>query len=180
MVGGLIPIPLSLATTGGLELSRSVGLAFAVAASTLCPLLVLGIWWRGLTASGAACGLVVGGVVSGTAVTVAVAGGIDDDVLGGWPAVMIGYPAAVTVPLAFVTMIVVSRARHAPRRRPTSRRSSRACTCRNGSAWASSGSRAAESPARPFVVTRSTAHRTAHGFHRVNARKQWVCDPHLI
>jgi len=109
LVGGLIPIPLSLATTGGLELSRSVGLAFAVAASTLCPLLVLGIWWRGLTAWGAACGLVVGGVLSGTAVTVAVAGGIDDDVLGGWPAVMIGYPAAVTVPLAFATMILVSR-----------------------------------------------------------------------
>ena len=35
------------------ELSRGVGLAFAVAASTLCPLLVLGIWWRGLTAVGA-------------------------------------------------------------------------------------------------------------------------------
>ena len=68
VVGGLIPIPLSLATTGGLELSRSVGLAFAVAASTLCPLLVLGIWWRGLTACGAACGLVVGGLLSGTAV----------------------------------------------------------------------------------------------------------------
>ena len=108
VVGGLIPIPLSLATSG-LELSRSVGLAFAVAASTLCPLLVLGIWWRGLTALGAACGLVVGGLSSGTAVTVAVAGGIDDDVLGGWPAVMIGYPAAVSVPLAFATMIVVSR-----------------------------------------------------------------------
>lgn len=109
VVGGLIPIPLSLAATGGLELSRSVGLAFAVAASTLCPLLVLGIWWRGLTAVGAACGLVVGGLLSGTAVTVAVAGGIDDDVLGGWPAVIIGYPAAVTVPLAFATMIVASR-----------------------------------------------------------------------
>jgi Na+(H+)/acetate symporter ActP len=108
VVGGLIPIPLSLATTG-LELSRSVGMAFAVAASTLCPLLVLGIWWRGLTALGAACGLVVGGLLSGTAVTVAVAGGIDDDVLGGWPAVMIGYPAAVSVPLAFATMILVSR-----------------------------------------------------------------------
>ena len=39
----------------------------------------------------------------------AVAGGIDDDVLGGWPAVMIGYPAAVTVALAFATMILVSR-----------------------------------------------------------------------
>jgi Na+(H+)/acetate symporter ActP len=108
VVGGLIPIPLSLATSG-LELSRSVGLAFAVAASTLCPLLVLGIWWRGLTAVGAVWGLVVGGLMSATAVTVAVAGGIDDDVLGGWPAVMVGYPAAVSVPIAFATMIVASR-----------------------------------------------------------------------
>ncbi|SEH68792.1 Sodium:solute symporter family protein [Mycolicibacterium rutilum] len=109
IVGGLIPIPLSLATTGSLELSRSVGLAFAVAASTLCPLLVLGIWWRGLTAVGAGCGLAVGGLLSGTAVTLAVTGAIDEDALGGWPAVMIGYPAAVSVPVAFTTMIAVSR-----------------------------------------------------------------------
>ncbi|AFM18695.1 putative symporter [Mycolicibacterium chubuense NBB4] len=109
VIGGLIPIPLALAASGGMELSRSVGLAFAVAASTLCPLLVLGIWWRGLTALGAACGLVVGGLLSGVAVTVAVAGGVDDDAAGGWPAVLIGYPAAVSVPLAFATMIVVSR-----------------------------------------------------------------------
>ena len=109
VVGGLIPIPLALAASGGLELSRSVGLVFAVAASTLCPLLVLGIWWRGLTALGATCGLAVGGLLSGGAVTVAVAGGIDDDALGGWPAVLIGYPAAVSVPLAFATMIAVSR-----------------------------------------------------------------------
>lgn len=109
VIGGLIPIPLALAASGGLELSRSVGLAFAVAASTLCPLLVLGIWWRGLTAMGATCGLAVGGLLSGGAVTVAVAGGIDEEVLGGWPAVLIGYPAAVSVPLAFSTMIVVSR-----------------------------------------------------------------------
>jgi len=80
-----------------------------VAASTLCPLLVLGIWWRGLTAVGAGCGLAVGGLLSGVAVTVAVAGGVDDDLAGGWPAVLIGYPAAVSVPLAFATMIVVSR-----------------------------------------------------------------------
>ncbi|OBF34439.1 cation acetate symporter [Mycolicibacterium peregrinum] len=105
--GGLIPIPLSLMVSG-LELSRSVGLAFAVAASTLCPLLVLGIWWRGLTAIGAACGLAVGGCVCGSAALVAISGGIDDDVLGGWPAVMVGYPAAVSVPIAFLTMIVVS------------------------------------------------------------------------
>ncbi|KGI69431.1 cation acetate symporter [Mycolicibacterium rufum] len=109
LIGGVLPIPLALAASGGLELSRSVGLAFAVAASTLCPLLVLGIWWRGLTAVGAACGLAIGGLLSGVAVTVAVVGGVDDAVAGGWPAVLIGYPAAISVPVAFATMIVVSR-----------------------------------------------------------------------
>jgi Na+(H+)/acetate symporter ActP len=108
VVGGLVPIPLALAASS-LELSRSVGLAFAVAASTLCPLLVLGIWWRGLTSRGAISGLLVGGVLSGAATTLAVIGGIDDGMLAGWPAALIGYPAAVTVPLAFLTMIVVSR-----------------------------------------------------------------------
>ena len=34
--------------------------AFAVAASTFCPLLVLGIWWRRLTARGALVGMAVG------------------------------------------------------------------------------------------------------------------------
>ncbi|MET0897289.1 MAG: cation acetate symporter [Mycobacterium sp.] len=108
VVGGLVPIPLALAASS-LELSRSVGLAFAVAASTLCPLLVLGIWWRGLTSTGAITGLLVGGVLSGAATTLAVIGGIDDGTLAGWPAALIGYPAAITVPLAFLTMIVVSR-----------------------------------------------------------------------
>ncbi|KAA0113711.1 cation acetate symporter [Mycolicibacterium sp. P9-22] len=108
VIGGLIPIPLSL-LVADIELSRTVGLAFAVAASTLCPLLVLGIWWRGLTAAGAACGLTVGGLVCGGAVLVAITGGIDESVLGGWPAVMVGYPAVVSVPVAFATMIVVSR-----------------------------------------------------------------------
>jgi hypothetical protein len=51
----------------------------------------------------------VGGVLSGAATTLAVIGGIDDGTLDGWPAALIGYPAAITVPLAFLTMIVVSR-----------------------------------------------------------------------
>ena len=51
LIGGVLPLPLALAAST-LELSRNVGLVFAVAASTLCPLLVLGIWWRGLTAVG--------------------------------------------------------------------------------------------------------------------------------
>ena len=44
-----------------LDVSLVVGLAFAVAASSFCPLLVLGIWWRGLTDVGAAAGVLVGG-----------------------------------------------------------------------------------------------------------------------
>lgn len=108
LIGGILPLPLALAAST-LELSRNVGLVFAVAASTLCPLLVLGIWWRGLTAAGAMCGLAAGGVLSGAAAGLTLAGGVDEDVLGGWPAVLAGYPAAISVPLAFVTMIVASR-----------------------------------------------------------------------
>jgi Na+(H+)/acetate symporter ActP len=108
VIAGLIPIPLSLAATT-LELSRGVGLVFAVAASTLCPLLVLGIWWRGLTAKGAAAGLIVGALSSGLAALISVTGWVDDAALRGWPATLIGYPATITVPLAFATMVLVSR-----------------------------------------------------------------------
>lgn len=108
VIGGLVPIPLALAASA-LDLSRNVGLVFAVAASTLCPLLVLGIWWRGLTAAGAIAGLATGGLLSGTAVALTVTGVIDTDAFAGWPAAIVGYPAAVTVPIAFVTTVVVSR-----------------------------------------------------------------------
>ncbi|PND54732.1 cation acetate symporter [Mycobacterium sp. ENV421] len=108
LIAGLVPIPLSVVAPV-LELSRGVGLAFAVAASTLCPLLVLGIWWRGLTAAGAIAGLAVGALASGLAILVAITGWVGDDVLGGWLTALIGYPAAVTVPLAFATMVLVSR-----------------------------------------------------------------------
>jgi len=108
VVGGLIPIPLALASSS-FELSRGVGLVFAVAASTLCPLLVLGIWWRGLTAAGAVAGLAVGAVSSAIATVLTVTRWVSEELLGGWPATVVGYPAAVTVPLAFATMVVVSR-----------------------------------------------------------------------
>lgn len=107
VVGGVVAIGLSLAASS-LELSRTVGLVFAVAASTLCPLLVLGIWWRGLTAPGAIAGMLVGGVTSATATSLAISGAVSERALGGWPAVIVGYPAAVTVPLAFATMVLVS------------------------------------------------------------------------
>ena len=59
---------LARARAEGVGVARAVGLAFAVAASTFCPLLVLGIWWRRLTDVGAIAGLVVGGALSGAAV----------------------------------------------------------------------------------------------------------------
>ena len=108
VVGGLLPVPLALAASS-FELSRGVGLVFAVAASTLCPLLVLGIWWRGLTPTGAIAGLAVGAASSAVAGLLAVSHRVSEGVLAGWPAVILGYPAAVTVPLAFGTMVLVSR-----------------------------------------------------------------------
>jgi cation/acetate symporter len=43
------------------SLGLLVGWAFAIAASSFCPLIVLGIWWRRLTWIGATAGVVVGG-----------------------------------------------------------------------------------------------------------------------
>jgi Na+(H+)/acetate symporter ActP len=103
MVAGLVPLVLAL-QVGSLGLSQVVGLAFAVAASTFCPLLVLGIWWRGLTAIGAGAGLLIGGTLSGMAVLLTVLG----PDLGGWPGALLAQPAAWTVPTAFSAMVLVS------------------------------------------------------------------------
>ncbi len=91
-------------TAATLPLTQVVGLAFAVAASTFCPLLVLGIWWRGLTPQGAAVGLITGGVLSSLAVGATLLGAFD----GGWPAALLAQPAAWTVPSAFGVMVVGS------------------------------------------------------------------------
>lgn len=102
-----VVVPALLAfTTLEVGVARMVGLAFAVSASTFCPLLVLGIWWRGLTAPGAVAGLLVGGLGSG----VAVVWTLFELSATGWPAVLLGSPAAWSVPAAFLTMVVVSRA----------------------------------------------------------------------
>jgi cation/acetate symporter len=95
--------------TGTLSLADTVGLAFAVAASTFCPLLVLGIWWRRMSTVGAAAGLVVGGIATVAAVLVNVVGSPDGSWSHGWGGALIAQPAAWTMPLAFCTVIVVSK-----------------------------------------------------------------------
>ena len=105
VIAGSVPAVLSL-NVSGLDVSQVVGLAFAVAASSFCPLLVLGIWWRGLTDLGAAAGVLVGGGAAVGAVLLTVLG----PPLTGWPATLTTQPAAWTVPLAFTVMVVVSMA----------------------------------------------------------------------
>jgi Na+(H+)/acetate symporter ActP len=100
-----VPCVVALASPD-LGVARAVGLAFAVAASTFCPLLLLGIWWRGLTDAGAVAGLLTGGLGSGVAVgwTLAHAPG------GGWRDTLLEQPAAWSVPLATAAMVLVSLA----------------------------------------------------------------------
>ena len=105
VLAAVVPLLLALAATS-LPIGQVVGLAFAMAASTFCPLLVLGIWWRGLTAPGAAAGLVVGGGLSAAAVLGTLGGVVDR----GWPAALLAQPAAWSVPTAFAVMVGVSLA----------------------------------------------------------------------
>jgi len=100
----LVPLGLALAIQR-IPVATSVTFAFALAASTFCPLLVLGIWWRGLTAPGAVAGLVAGGIGAGLAPLVRAS----IDTTATWR-IFIDYPAAWSVPLGFGVMIAVSLA----------------------------------------------------------------------
>jgi cation/acetate symporter len=104
VLGGTVAACLGLAVEP-FDINRLVGWAFAVAASSFCPLLVLGIWWRGLSARGAFAGLLAGGGAASAAIGATMLGVTP----GGWIGSLLGQPAAWTVPLAFAVMILVSR-----------------------------------------------------------------------
>ncbi|CAL9638431.1 Cation_acetate symporter ActP [Streptomyces sp. enrichment culture] len=115
-LGTLLAMAVPLAASvlvGGLPVADAVGLAFAVSASSFCPLLVLGIWWRRLTPPGAAAGMLVGGGSALLAVAATMAGFPGDGALHA----LLAWPALWTVPLGFLTMITVSLA--TPGRVPT-------------------------------------------------------------
>jgi cation/acetate symporter len=101
-----VVVPLVLALSAErIAVASSVTFAFALAASTFCPLLVLGIWWRGLTARGAIAGLVGGGLSAGTAAVLTIAVRPD-----GWFGIVMSQPALWSVPVGFALMIGVSLA----------------------------------------------------------------------
>ncbi|WP_394553391.1 cation acetate symporter [Agromyces sp. MMS24-JH15] len=99
-----VPLLVALATesTG---LAGSVGLVFAFTASTLCPVLLLGIWWRGLTAAGAIAGMLTGAVLSGGAILLGPLAHRSAPAI----APFLDQPAAWTVPLAVLVIVLVSR-----------------------------------------------------------------------
>ncbi len=90
--------PLGLATT--------VGLAFALAAATFAPLIMLGVWWRRLSTWGAMAGLVVGGSAALGAIVVTMVAGE----LHGWAGALLSNPAMWATPLAIATAVIVSLA----------------------------------------------------------------------
>lgn len=105
VVTAVVPALLALRVSEQ-DLAQSVGMAFALAASTFGPLLVLGVWWRGLTAAGAASGLVSGGglVIAADVLTNAL--GVPE----AWYSGLLEQPALVSVPVTFLVTYLVSRA----------------------------------------------------------------------
>ena len=103
---GCIIVPVILALLAEqIAVANSVTFAFALAASTFCPLLILGIWWRGLTAAGAIAGMIGGGLCAGTATVLTISLQLE-----GWLGLILGQPAAWSVPVGFALMIGVSLA----------------------------------------------------------------------
>jgi Na+(H+)/acetate symporter ActP len=101
------------------DINVLVGWAFAIAASSFFPLLVLGIWWRDLTTAGAALGAAVGGIAATLAIVTTMLAAASPgltDALVRHPAlaVVLAQPAIVTIPLAFAVMVGISLARPGP------------------------------------------------------------------
>jgi cation/acetate symporter len=102
---GAILVPVALALVArSVDISILVGWAFALAASTFCPMFLLGIWWTGLTARGAAAGMIVGTVIATAAIFTGLALGEPEAGAGA----LLAQPAVVSVPVAFLTMVLVS------------------------------------------------------------------------
>lgn len=102
VLSALVPLAVALVTAPA-GLGSSVGVVFVIAASTLSPIVLLGVWWRGLTARGAVAGMLSGGLAAGLALLVHAA--IDGV---GVAAPYLAQPAAWSIPLATVVTIVVS------------------------------------------------------------------------
>ena len=91
----------------GQNVAFMVGLAFAIAASANFPALVLSIFWRRTSTAGAATSMAVGAL--STLTLIALSPAVQIDLLHHATAIFpLKNPALVTIPLSFLTGIVVS------------------------------------------------------------------------
>lgn len=98
----VLPIIATFVTTD-LALAGAVAMVFTFTASSLAPVVVLAIWWRGLTVIGAVTGMVTGAILSLAALFVGQL--MDPD---GLTTTMLQYPALWTVPIVLVLTMLVS------------------------------------------------------------------------
>ena len=94
------------------DIATMVGWAFAIGAASYFPLLLLGSWWRGLTHVGAAAGMLLGGLLSLSAIVCNML--LDKKILT-WTLpplarALMEQPAIWGVPLSLLTMALVSAA----------------------------------------------------------------------
>ncbi|WP_132112830.1 cation acetate symporter [Actinocrispum wychmicini] len=111
LLAGTVPLALAIVLRPN-DVSLTIGVTFALAASTFCPVLVLGIWWRKLTWVGAGAGMIVGGGLVLSAIVLDVVSRYTGD----WAPGFVRQPALITVPVAFLVVLLVSKATH--RRQP--------------------------------------------------------------
>ncbi len=131
---GLVAISLGTLVEN-FEINFMVGQAFAIAAASYFPLLFMSVWWRGMTTSGAATGMLGGGLCAVAAISLTsyttfvstMAGKFADRPMPDWLAWMKAHsleafwaahplqrilceqPALWAVPLAIALMVVVSK-----------------------------------------------------------------------
>ncbi len=93
------------------DITLMVGWAFAIAAASYFPLLLLGAWWRGLTMAGAASGMLLGGLITTGAIITTMLLTSNRITYTFSPIVrtLLEQPAICTVPIALITMFIVSK-----------------------------------------------------------------------
>src|SRR5882672_12140719 len=97
------------------QINFMVGQAFAIAAASYFPLLFMSAWWRGMTMKGAATGMLAGGLLALTGISLTSFSDLKWLPLDGfWAAhpltrILCEQPAIWTVPVAISLMVLVSK-----------------------------------------------------------------------
>lgn len=108
-IGTVIAVAVPLLLMGwaqNIALAGAVAMVFTFAASTVAPVVVLGIWWSRISTAGAVAGMITGALTSTFAI---VTSSVMVD-----PPVLMQYPGLWAVPVSFAVVILVSLMTQAP------------------------------------------------------------------